>query len=57
LPLCDVITGINVQRSAGNLSSAIRLFVLDHFRELAVRTGSPRAADAPSDAQPRVTEP
>ena len=58
VPLTTLITGINAQRSAGNLSSAIRIFVLDHFRELALRTrGAARAADAPSDAQPRVTAP
>src|SRR5262249_9558379 len=56
MPLATLIAGINAQRGAGNLSSAIRLFVLDRFRELALRTrDAGRAADAPSDA--RVTAP
>jgi predicted DNA-binding ribbon-helix-helix protein len=40
MPLCELITGIDAQRSEGNLSSAIRLFVLNHFRELATRMRS-----------------
>ena len=35
-PLCELITGIDAQRSEGNRSSAIRLFVLNPFRELAL---------------------
>jgi predicted DNA-binding ribbon-helix-helix protein len=30
--LSEVVAGIDSSRSQGNLSSAIRLFVLDHFR-------------------------
>jgi predicted DNA-binding ribbon-helix-helix protein len=30
--LSDVVANIDASRSQGNLSSAIRLFVLDHFR-------------------------
>ncbi len=30
--LSDLIAGIDARRLHGNLSSAIRLFVLDHFR-------------------------
>jgi len=30
--LSDVVAGIDGARSQGNLSSAIRLYVLDHFR-------------------------
>jgi predicted DNA-binding ribbon-helix-helix protein len=30
--LSDLVTDIDKTRQAGNLSSAIRLFVLDHFR-------------------------
>ena len=30
--LSEVVAGIDASRSQGNLSSAIRLFVLDHFR-------------------------
>jgi predicted DNA-binding ribbon-helix-helix protein len=35
--LSDVVAGIDASRNQGNLSSAIRLFVLDHYR-------APRAA-------------
>jgi predicted DNA-binding ribbon-helix-helix protein len=35
--LSEVVASIDASRSQGNLSSAIRLFVLDHFR-------APRAA-------------
>lgn len=31
--LSDLVAAIDSQRSIGNLSSAIRLFVLDHYRE------------------------
>ena len=30
--LSDLVSGIDTDRQQGNLSSAIRLFVLDHFR-------------------------
>ena len=30
--LSEVVAGIDASRSPGNLSSAIRLFVLDHYR-------------------------
>jgi len=32
MPLSELVTGINGRREASNLSSALRLFVLDHFR-------------------------
>ena len=35
LPLSDLLTDINKQREHANLSSAVRLFVLDHYRRLA----------------------
>ncbi len=31
--LSDLVASIDTDRRAGNLSSAIRLFVLDHYRE------------------------
>ena len=34
LPLSDMVSSIDAQRTQGNLSSAIRLFVLDHYRAL-----------------------
>jgi len=55
VPWCEVITGINTQRGAGNLSSAIRLFVLNHFRELAMQARAGRAADTlGADAETRL---
>ena len=35
LTLSDLVASIDTGRAAGNLSSAIRLFVLEHYRELA----------------------
>ena len=32
MTLSDVVTAINSKRKHSNLSSAIRLFVLDHYR-------------------------
>ena len=32
MTLSDIVANINSQRRHGNLSSAIRLFVLDHYR-------------------------
>ena len=37
MTLSDVVTAINSERKHNNLSSAIRLFVLDHYR------GQPRS--------------
>lgn len=34
MTLSDLVSTIDTGRSHGNLSSAIRLFVLDHYREL-----------------------
>ncbi len=34
LTLSDMVANIDSQRRHGNLSSAIRLFVLDHYRSL-----------------------
>ena len=53
VPLCDLITSVNAQRSVGNLSSTLRLFVLEHFRERATRVQSTRAAEV----RPGVTSP
>jgi predicted DNA-binding ribbon-helix-helix protein len=32
LTMSDMVAGIDATRTSGNLSSAIRLFVLDHYR-------------------------
>ena len=37
IPLSDLVSTIANERKHGNLSSAIRLFVLDHYRRLAER--------------------
>lgn len=43
--LSEVVASIDADRRQGNLSSAIRLFVLDHYRGLAVtRETDTRAA-------------
>ena len=39
--LSDMVTNIDRRRHQGNLSSAIRLFVLDHYRDHAVRERTP----------------
>jgi predicted DNA-binding ribbon-helix-helix protein len=57
VPLCELVTRINARRNAGNLSSALRLFVLEHFRERATGVQSSRAADAQPEAQPSVSSP
>jgi predicted DNA-binding ribbon-helix-helix protein len=43
LTLSDLVASIDTDRHAGNLSSAIRLFVLDHYRAQAGE-GPPGAA-------------
>lgn len=50
--LSDVVASIDTERRHGNLSSAIRLFVLDHFR-----TQSVRAAAAVHDDERKTTVP
>ena len=41
IPLSELISGIDKQRQHGNLSSALRLFVLDYYRG--------RATEKPND--------
>jgi len=45
LTLSELVATIDTDRRQGNLSSAIRLFVLDHYRTLA-GTAAARPADA-----------
>ena len=45
LTLSDIVASIDTDRRHGNLSSAIRLFVLDHYR---AHTGDARNAQAVS---------
>ena len=44
MTLSDLVASIDSQRRHGNLSSAIRLFVLDHYRGQSMDTRQMRAA-------------
>jgi predicted DNA-binding ribbon-helix-helix protein len=44
LTLSDLVSTIDTDRRHGNLSSAIRLFVLDHYRNNTVGTSAPAVA-------------
>ena len=48
MTLSDLVASIDTERHHGNLSSAIRLFVLDHYRERAGdgARATPRSAGA-----------
>ncbi len=46
--LSDLVASIDTDRRHGNLSSAIRLFVLDHYR---VHNEEHRSQDEPRDVQ------
>jgi predicted DNA-binding ribbon-helix-helix protein len=48
LTLSELVASIDTGRHQGNLSSAIRLFVLDHYRALAGGRRSPREKAARS---------
>jgi predicted DNA-binding ribbon-helix-helix protein len=41
MTLSDLVASIDTDRRHGNLSSAIRLFVLDHYRGLNGKTSTP----------------
>jgi predicted DNA-binding ribbon-helix-helix protein len=57
IPLAELVAAINRDRQHGNLSSAIRLFVLEYYR---ARAGSGRSAENPDTGRdlpnPRETE-
>ena len=53
LTLSDLVASIDTDRRHGNLSSAIRLFVLDHYRTLSNRPFDENVAEA----VPRPLEP
>ena len=44
MTLSDLVATIDSERRHGNLSSAIRLFVLDHYRKLIEEIGARNAA-------------
>jgi predicted DNA-binding ribbon-helix-helix protein len=52
MTLSELVGEIDGNRQQGNLSSAIRLFVLDHFRSQAC--GEPAAEDAKPHAKVAV---
>jgi predicted DNA-binding ribbon-helix-helix protein len=52
--LSDLVASIDTDRRHGNLSSAIRLFVLDHYRVHSVDEHSGMHADAHDMQSPRV---
>lgn len=52
LTLSDLVASIDTDRREGNLSSAIRLFVLDHFRGL---TANARPQSASRESGTRTT--
>lgn len=56
LTLSDLVASIDTDRHAGNLSSAIRLFVLDHYRAQLGGThpGASREGSARSSSVLRV---
>jgi predicted DNA-binding ribbon-helix-helix protein len=51
--LSDLVATIDTDRRHGNLSSAIRLFVLDHFRAQADRTDADSDVGALQTMSPR----
>jgi len=50
MTLSDLVASIDTDRRHGNLSSAIRLFVLDHYRALG--GSAPKASDQPHEGAP-----
>ena len=50
--LSELVGGIDTERTFGNLSSAVRLFVLNHYQD---RLTSERAARPPDDSPVRVS--
>jgi predicted DNA-binding ribbon-helix-helix protein len=54
LTLSEMVSVIDSERAHGNLSSAIRLFVLDHFRTLIGRAVATRTSDLEIAAQSSV---
>ena len=52
ITLSDMVSYISGQRAHGNLSSSIRLFVLDHVRAQCVGTADEAQAVQPEEANP-----
>jgi predicted DNA-binding ribbon-helix-helix protein len=51
LTLSDMVSNIDSERKQGNLSSAIRLFVLDHYRTMIAAELAAQNRDAETTAQ------
>jgi predicted DNA-binding ribbon-helix-helix protein len=51
LTLSDMVSNIDSERQHGNLSSAIRLFVLDHYRTMIVAEAAAQSSHAEMTAQ------
>jgi len=52
MTLSDLVSSIDTDRRHGNLSSAIRLFVLDHYRNNNASAGTPAVAREMLTIQP-----
>jgi predicted DNA-binding ribbon-helix-helix protein len=57
LTLSDLVATIDTERRHGNLSSAIRLFVLEHFRTLSARPFDDVIAEAVPRSLDRLRTP
>ncbi len=55
LTLSDLVASIDTDRQHGNLSSAIRLFVLDHYRNQLADMKGARGDDEQAHRQERVS--
>ena len=51
MTLSDMVASIDTDRRHGNLSSAIRLFVLDHFRATSTEGRGPQPATREASAR------
>lgn len=55
MTLSELVASIDADRRQGNLSSAIRLFVLDHYRALAGSTGVRDGEARPAGVRPALS--
>ena len=55
MTLSELVGEIDNNRQQGNLSSAIRLFVLDHFKNRAANCSEPKQPDGRHSASAAVT--
>jgi predicted DNA-binding ribbon-helix-helix protein len=56
MTLSELVGEIDSNRQQGNLSSAIRLFVLDYFRTRAMAADSAPVAPSASETKPQQLE-